>query len=41
MEQDEREDGEDSPKPLSDDSDAEDSNYEPVSKEDVSLGNNE
>ena len=37
MEQDEQGDGEHSPGPLSDHSDAEDSNYQPVSEEEISL----
>ena len=41
LEQDEREDGDQSPGPLSDHSDAEDSNYQPVSEEEVSLGDDE
>ena len=41
LEQNVREDGEHSPKMLSDHSDAEDSNYQPVSKEEISLGDDE
>ena len=41
LEQGVREDGEHSPEILSNHSDAEDSNYQPVSEEEINLGDNE